>query len=115
MTPNKQTVLQYIDGFRESNHEKVLECLTDNVVWQMPGSFDLTGKAAFDKEIENENFVGSPTIEIVRMVEEDNVVVAEGSVTSTKKDGGMLDAVFCDVFHMQDGKIRQLTTYLMMR
>ena len=53
MTANKQTVLQYMDGFRESNHEKVLECLTDNVVWQMPGNFDLTGKAAFDKELEN--------------------------------------------------------------
>jgi ketosteroid isomerase-like protein len=114
MTANKQTVLQYMDGFRESNHEKVLECLTDNVVWQMPGNFDLTGKAAFDKEIENENFVGRPTIKIVRLVEEDNVVVAEGSVTSTKKYGGIIDAVFCDVFHMQDGKIRQLTTYLVM-
>src|SRR5687767_7274528 len=113
VTTNKQTVLQYMDGFRESNHEKVLDCLTDNVVWQMPGHFDLKGKAAFDNEIENENFVGSPTIEILRMVEEDDIVVAEGKVNSAKKDGGMLNAVFCDVFQMEAGKIRQLTSYLM--
>ena len=115
MTANKKIVQQYMEGFMESNHEKVLECLTDNVIWKMPGHFDLSGKAAFDKEIENENFVGSPTIEIYRMVEEDEVVIAEGGVTSAKKDGGLLDAVFCDVFEFENGKIKQLTSYLMTR
>jgi hypothetical protein len=34
-------------------------------------------------------------------------------VQSAKKDGGMLNAVFCDVFVMQSAKIRRLTSYLM--
>ncbi len=29
-----------------------------------------------------------------------------------RKGGGLLSAVFCDVFVMQQGKIRHLTTYL---
>jgi len=115
MTANKKIVQQYMEGFMESNHEKVLDCLTENVVWKMQGHFDLSGKDAFDKGIENENFVGRPTIEIYRMVEEGEVVIAEGGVTSTKKDGGLLDAVFCDVFEFENGKIKQLTSYLMMR
>ena len=115
MSQNKQVILDYIEGFMESDHAKVLSCLTDDVTWVIPGSFSLSGKEAFDKEIENENFVGSPTIDIVRMVEENNFVVVEGAVKSAMKNGGLLDAVFCDVFHMQDGKIKHLTSYLMNR
>jgi uncharacterized protein len=113
MTDNKKTVQQYMDGFNASDHARILACLTDDVVWIMPGFIHLTGKQAFDKEIENDYFIGSPSITIIRMVEENNIVVAQGTVQCKKKDGGMLDAVFCDVFHMENGKIKQLDTYQM--
>jgi ketosteroid isomerase-like protein len=112
MTANKTTVAKYMDGFRQSDHELILSCLTDVVVWDMPGAFHLTGKAAFDKEIENEAFVGSPTIRVSRLTEENDVVVAEGAVRVQKKAGGMLTAVFCDVFVMRAGRISQLISYL---
>lgn len=110
---NKKIVEAYMDGFRTSDHAKVLSCLTDDVVWDMPGVFRKQGKVEFDSEIENENFVGSPTITIIRMVEEGNIVMAEGEVKGKMKNGGELDAVFSDVFHFENGKIKQLTTYLM--
>jgi uncharacterized protein len=113
MTENKKTVRQYIDGFMASDHAKILSCLTDDVSWEMPGFFKLTGKEAFDKEIENDNFEGRPNIQITRMIEENDIVVAEGAVQSKIKAGGFLDALFCDVFHMENGKIKKLTTYLM--
>ena len=75
--------------------------------------FRLSGKEAFDKEIENDNFIGSPTIQIIRMIEENNIVIVEGAVQSKMKNGDLLDAVFCDVFHMQNEKIKHLTSYLM--
>jgi uncharacterized protein len=46
------------------------------------------------------------------MTEENNVVVVEGSVRSPRKDGGVLNAVFCDVFELRDSKIKRLTSYL---
>ncbi|MEX2222983.1 MAG: hypothetical protein WEG40_14420 [Candidatus Rokuibacteriota bacterium] len=46
------------------------------------------------------------------MVEENDVVVAEGQVRAQRKDGGLLNAVFCDVFAMTNAKIRRLTSYL---
>jgi ketosteroid isomerase-like protein len=113
MTENKMTVQKYMNGFRASNHEMILSCLTDDIVWEMPGFINLTGKEAFDKEIENDNFEGSPAIEIFRMVEEGNIVIAEGAVRCKIKAGGMLDALFCDVFHMENGKIKMLMTYQM--
>lgn len=112
MTENKKTVERYLDGFNKSDHEQILSCLTEDVEWEMPGAFHLVGKHAFDKEIENDAFVGSPTITTTRMVEEDDVVVAEGQVRAKRKDGGVLNAVFCDVFAMTSARIRRLTTYL---
>ena len=112
MTENKRTVERYMDGFRKSDHGQILSCLTDDVEWEMPGVFYLVGKEAFDKEIENDAFVGSPTITITRMTEENDVVIAEGSVLCQRRDGGVLDAVFCDAFTMQNCKIRRLVTYL---
>lgn len=111
MTANKNTVEKYMDGFRRSDHEQILACLTDDVEWEMPGAFHLVGKAAFDDEIENDAFVASPTITITRMTEENDVVVAEGSVRTERKAGGFLNGVFCDVFVMQGGKIRRLISY----
>ena len=113
MSPNKQTVTQYLDAFRNSDHKEILSCLTDDVEWVLPGVFHLAGKEAFDKEIENDAFVGSPTITHTRMIEEHDVVVAEGTVRAARRDGGVLNAVFCDVFVLREAKIRHLTSYLM--
>ena len=113
MTENKKTVEKYMDGFREGDHSKILACLTDDVVWEMPGAFHLVGKAAFDREVENPAFVGRPTITVSRVVEENDVVVAEGAAKAKRSDGGMLNAVFCDVFTMEKGKIKRLVSYLM--
>jgi ketosteroid isomerase-like protein len=113
MTPGKQTVQKYMDAFARSDHAAVLSCLTDDVEWVLPGAFHLTGKAAFDKEIENPAFVGRPAITVTRLLEEGDVVVAEGSVQAGRTGGGRLHAVFCDVFEMRGSMIRRLTSYVM--
>lgn len=113
MSKQKQIVEKYMDGFRATDHEKILSCLTDDVVWELPGYYKHTGKVAFDKEIENPKADGHPDIKVSRLVEEGNIVVAEGVVKANMKDGSKLDAVFCDVFHFTNGKISKLTSYLM--
>ncbi len=113
MSAQKQIVEKYMDGFRTTDHEKILSCLTDDVIWEMPGFYLHNGIAAFDKEIENPNADGHPDIKVIRLVEEGNIVIAEGSVKAKMKDVGKIDAVFCDVFHFTNGKISKLTSYLM--
>ncbi|WP_198140857.1 nuclear transport factor 2 family protein [Nitrosospira sp. NpAV] len=94
MSPNKMTVQKYMDSFNKSDHEQILSCLTEDIEWFMPSAFHLKGKDAFDKEIENDAFTGSPTIRITRMTEENNVVIAEGTVRAARKGGGLLNAMF---------------------
>jgi len=113
MSQNKETVDRYMEGFRRGDHEMILSCLTEDVVWDMPGVYHHVGKEAFDKEIQNDAFTGLPEITILRVVEEHDVVVAEGAVRAEKKAGGFLEAVFCDVFVMKGGLVDHLTSYLM--
>ncbi|OGU63184.1 MAG: hypothetical protein A2W30_05025 [Ignavibacteria bacterium RBG_16_36_9] len=113
MSENKKIVEKYMDGFNKSDHEQILSCLTEDVEWILPGVFHLSGKDEFDKAIENEAFVGRPAIAVTRMVEEENTVVAEGTVRVKKPDNGFVNMVFCDVFVMKNGLINKLTSYLM--
>lgn len=110
---NKKVVEKYMAGFNAGDHAMILSCLTDDVVWDMPGFFFKQGKEEFDKEIENDAFEGRPVISITRLIEEEDIVVAEGTVKAKMRDAGELDALFCDVFHFRDHKIKQLTTYMM--
>ena len=113
MTPNKRTIETYMDGFRKTDRQQILSCLTDDVEWLIPGAFHVRGKNAFAKHIVDEGFTGQPAITVNRMTEDDNVVVAEGSVRAPKQDGTSLELLFCDVFDMRDGKIRRLVSYLL--
>jgi ketosteroid isomerase-like protein len=112
-TVNKQTVETYLDGFRSTDRERILSCLTDDVEWVIPGAFHVRGKHEFATHIVDEGFAGQPEIAISRFIESHDVVVAEGSVRAPKTDGTVMDLVFCDVFDMRNGKIRRLVSYLM--
>ena len=113
VSKNKETVTRYMEGFNAKDHVKILSCLTEDVEWELPGVYLHKGKAAFDKEIENEAFTGKPLIHVTRMTEENNVIIAEGTVQATTKEGAILHIVFCDVFEMKEGLIKKLTSYLM--
>jgi ketosteroid isomerase-like protein len=111
MSVRKEVVEKYIEGFRRSDHEQILSTLTDDVVWELFGYTTLTGKDAFDKEIENPDFVGSPELTIDRLVEEGDTVVAVGSGKVARRDGEPLAFVFSDVFTFAGDKISRLETY----
>ena len=113
MTENKKTVEKYIDGFNKFDHKQILSCLTDDVEWILPGVFHHIGKDAFDKEIENPAFEGKPVIVVTRAIEENNIVITEGTVLAKKKDVEYINLVFCDVFEMKNTLINKLTSYLM--
>jgi uncharacterized protein len=108
----KALVERYFDGFRRSDHEGILACLEEDVVWDLAGFKHLEGKRAFDSEIENENFVGSPALIVDRMVEEGDTVVAIGTGAATQTSGVVFEFAFCDVFTFRGDAIRRVESYL---
>jgi len=113
VSPNKATVTRYMEGYGRWDHAAILACLTDDVVWEVPGSYRIEGKHAFDGHIEGPGSAGPPRISVSRLTEEEDVVIAEGSVEAGLVDGQVVRLGFCDVFEMENGLIRRLVSYLM--
>ena len=109
MSRNTDTVNTYLDGFRKNDHAQILSCLTDDIEWTVFGAFHLTGKAAYDRAIDGApEFVDPPAeLEVVRMVEQDDVIMAEMTCTVLRAAGGQARMSMAEVFVMRDGKIAE--------
>ena len=105
-------VERYFDGFRRSDHELILSCLTDDVVWDLPGHAHLEGKKAFDGEIENPDFEGSPLLTVDRLLEGDDAVVSLGEGEGRHKESGPFRFAFCDVFTFRGGLVCRVESYV---
>jgi uncharacterized protein len=112
MSDKKARVETYFEGFRRSDHTMILALLTDDVRWDMPGFKQLSGKAAFDAEIENPDFSGSPILTIDRLIEEGDTVVAIGEVVANPKAGPPVRLAYCDVFTFTRELISRVESYL---
>lgn len=112
MSVRKDVVETYFDGFRRSDHELILACLTDDVVWDIVGFIRVVGKEAFDAEIEHEDAAGSPTLIVERVVEEADTVVAIGKGEGEVKSGERHRFAYCTVFTFSDTKISRVDSYV---
>src|SRR6267378_1669792 len=105
MSQNTETVNAYLDGFRKNDHEQILSCLTDDIRWTVFGAFQLSGKDAYDKAIDGApEFIDPPELEVVRRVEQNNVVMAELTGTAKRAGGGEMRMTMTEVFVMREGK-----------
>ncbi len=107
MSRNIETVETYLDGFRNGDHAQILACLTDDIVWTVYGHFRLTGKEAYDAAIDGVGFTGPPQLEVVRMVEQGVIVMAELTGTATHDTGEIMRMSMAEVFVMRDAKIAE--------
>lgn len=113
MSQNTETVDRYLDGFRRNDHEQIMSCLTDDIEWTVFGAFHLTGKGAYDKAIDGApEFIDPPELEVVRMVEQGNVIMAELTGRAKRAAGGEMRMSMAEVFVLRDGKIAERRAYL---
>ena len=101
MSTRKKIVETYFEGFRESDHKKVLALLTDDVAWVIHGHRELSGKEAFDGEIENDQFEGSPKLTVERLVEESDTLVAPHLGEGKLRGGDEFRFAGCTVCHIR--------------
>ena len=112
MSTRREIVERYLEGFRRSDHEQVLACLTDDVVWHVHGVRTTHGKAEFDDEIENPAFEGSPELTVERTVEADDILVVTGTGVGHHREAGRFRFVYSDLFTFRDDLIAQVDSYI---
>ena len=113
MSRNIDTVERYLDGFRRGDHAQILSCLTDDIAWTAFGAYRISGKEAYDANIENpEHFVGHPQLDVVRLVEQDDVVMGELTGRAQRVDGSWMEMAMAETWVLRDGLICERRTYL---
>ena len=114
VSANKATVERYFAAFNRADRAQILALLAADVVWDIPRTHLGAGHAAGKDAFVADALKAPPgTVSTVtRLVEEHDVVVAEGTVTTRTPDGAPFTLLFCDLFHLRDAKIAHLTSYL---
>jgi len=110
MSPNKKLIETYMTTVDRS---KAAESLADDVEWiewgdGVPATGVRTqGKAAFIQNFGDDEL----RTQITRMTEENNVVVVEGTVHVHKKEGRDLTLQYCNIFELENGKVKRLNSF----
>lgn len=112
MSMQVSIVERYMEGFRRSDHAMVLDCLANDVVWEIKGHTTLSGQEAFDAEIENDAFDGSPVLTVERTIEDGNVVAVNGTGDARFKDGNPFRFAFCTIFSFDGEKIGRVESFI---
>lgn len=114
MSANKEVVGRYFEALRRLDRDAMLACVTDDierVEWAdgfSTSGVPIRGKPAFRQSISDPPGPGGLRIEVSRMTEENNVVVAEATVRVPMKDGSLLAVKAWNVFQFVDGRIRRV-------
>ena len=101
-----------MEGFRTSDHDAILACLTDDIVWIIHGARTTRGKSEFDSEIENPDFEGSPQLTVDRTIEDGDHVIITGTGIGNHREAGRFQFVFNDIFTFRADLIAQVDSYV---
>jgi ketosteroid isomerase-like protein len=112
MSTHRDTVHEYMEGFKEGDHERILRCLTDDVLWIIHGHRTTNGKAEFDDEIVGADFEGRPTLSVDRVFEDGDVVIVTGEGTADLQAGGQFRFVYNDLFTFRGDLIERVDSYI---
>jgi uncharacterized protein len=112
VSANKKVVEGYMASMSRMDRPAVLSYLTDDVEWSIVTAGErMRGKKEFEDSIGDPATIRDVRIEIARMTEENDVVVAEGTVRVSPKQGDPTTSQFCDVFELESAKVKRLTTF----
>jgi uncharacterized protein YndB with AHSA1/START domain/ketosteroid isomerase-like protein len=102
----------YVDGFRAGDHEAILDCLTDDVTWDIVGHATANGAEEFAKLIDGPEGASLPRLTVDRTVVEDEVIAAFGAGEFEDADGETHRFRYADSFTFRDGLISAVVSYV---
>lgn len=116
---NKQIVRAFCEAGNRGDMETALALLADDIVWTNIGTTALSGtfrgKAALQEKLLGPLFGRLQTgirMEVLRLVTEDDIVVAETRGQAATTDGKPYNNSYCWIVRIRDGQFAEVTEYL---
>jgi ketosteroid isomerase-like protein len=112
--PNVRLVKEGFEAFERGDGSWMDEHMADDVVWHVGGKSRMAGaykgkEAAlglFAKQARI--FSAAPQIDIHDVLGNDQHVIAIGKASANDPDGGTVEWLYANVFHIEDGKVTEV-------
>jgi ketosteroid isomerase-like protein len=109
---NKKVINEFLDAFDKNDTEAILKNMTDDVEWDMLNDQKISGKAALRSFFEkNKDMVMVSSTRDHFIVEGDHASVGGEVLCKNTASGQEYDMYYCDVYELQNGKIKNMVTY----
>jgi ketosteroid isomerase-like protein len=113
MTAENEEYLNKIDEkFSKDRNGFFLEYIAEDIKWNIIGAGTITGKKNFLEEMKRQEMEDYPVITIKNVIIEGEFIIVESTGKIYYKTGKPYEPAYCDIYRLEDGKIRELTTYI---
>lgn len=112
--PKRRIIRDIVIASIVGDEKCLTEWLTDDLVWNVPGSFELIGRKAFLEEI-NEHLQKVSSLEIKSMLTHGKEASSHGTIILNSGE----EIYFAEMYefenHKKDAKIKAITSYIIMK
>lgn len=109
---NKEIVKKINDSFTAGNTDGFLEHCADNVVWNMVGDKETSGKKAIKEWMSQMEGMEPPKFTVDKIIAEGDSVVCYGDMTMKGEDGNEGTYSYCDVYAFSGDKVSELQSFV---
>ncbi|MDX8046747.1 nuclear transport factor 2 family protein [Gracilibacillus sp. S3-1-1] len=114
-TKNQQFFREFNEAFVKANSEKILQSVTEDIVWRMVGNDTLKGIDVLEESLEGMDKGNQFELDIEHLITHGKEGVVNGIIHSTDRSGVQRHYSFCDIYKLnkhKDGKIKEIISYV---
>lgn len=108
---NKEVLQAANAAVMKGDNEGFLAFCTDTVVWTFVGEQTLSGKEAV-RQYMADTYLEPPKFDVETLIAEGDYVTAVGKIDLKDQDGNLTHYSYCDVWRFEDGKMAELTAFV---
>ncbi len=109
---NKKIVLKFMSEYLKGNNDSFSYFLTDDIKWNIVGMPSIKGKSNFLRAMEMMELWQSTLSGEDSPAEIIKNIVAESDFVVVERAGKQNNSCSCDIYKIKNGKIEELTTYI---
>ncbi|HEY6907108.1 MAG TPA: hypothetical protein VI230_06535 [Ignavibacteriaceae bacterium] len=109
---NKKIVIRFMSDFIEGKDKAYMKILSDNIKWNIVGMPLIYGKQNFIEAMGSMGLLSIPSNEKMKPIDKVKNVVAESDFVVVENSGKNSKSCSCDVYKIKNGKIEELTSYI---
>jgi ketosteroid isomerase-like protein len=108
---NKEILIKANNAVEVGDYEGFLAFCTEDTRWTFLGDTILEGKESV-RQWMVANYLKPPKFDVKNLIAENEYVTAIGEIKITNEDGEMRRYHYCDVWQFRDGKMTELTAFV---